>query len=69
MNPHWEMIYSSTYQHQAELCKAILEQNEIICVLRNNQDSLYKPIGEFELYVPREVLLKAKFILEQNNIE
>lgn len=69
MNADWEMVYSSTYPHLAELSKALLEDNEIICVLKNNQDSFYKTIGEVEVYVKRQDLIKAKFILTNNIIE
>ena len=69
MNPGWEMIYCSPTPHLAELVKSVLEHNEITCVIRNMQDSLYKPIGEVEVYVRREDLITAKFILSQNKIE
>jgi hypothetical protein len=69
MNPDWEMVYSSTYPHLAELVKGLLEHNEIICVVRNNQDSSYKPIGEVEVYVHRDEVIKAKFILNQESLE
>jgi hypothetical protein len=69
MNPDWEMVYSSTYPHLAELAKGLLENNEIICVVRNNQDSSYTSIGELEVYVKREDVIKAKFILNQENLE
>jgi len=67
MNADWEMVFSSAYPHLAELTKALLEDNEIVCVLKNNQDSFYKSIGDVEVYVKREDLIKAKFIIEQNN--
>jgi hypothetical protein len=69
MHPDWEMVYVSTYPHLAELAKSLLEHNEIVCVLRNNQDSSYKAIGEVEVYVRREDVIKAKFILNRPDLE
>jgi hypothetical protein len=69
MNPDWEMVFSSSFLPQAELVKALLEHNEIVCVLRNNQDSSYKAFGEVEVYVKREDVIQAKYILDHNELE
>ena len=65
MNGDWACVYVSTYPHLVELAKLLLKQEGIEGVIKNNQDISYVSIGEIELYVKREDLIKAKFILEQ----
>ena len=65
MKGDWACVYVSTYPHLVELAKILLEHEGIESVIKNNQDISYVSIGEIELYVLREDLIKAKFILEQ----
>lgn len=67
MEPNWECIYTSSYLHAAELFKAILEENNILSIIINNQDSFYKTIGVVELYVERDNVIAAKRIINENN--
>ena len=48
------------------MTKGILISNEINSVVVNKQDSLYK-FGEFEVYVHRDDVVKAKFVLKEND--
>jgi hypothetical protein len=65
MEQDWALVFASTQPHLVELAKSLLEHNDIICVLKNNQDSFYKAFGDIELYVMRDDLIKAKYILEK----
>ncbi len=66
MDDQWEMIFSSSKLYQVEIMKALLEDENIPCVIVNKQDSAYIVIGEIELYVKREDVLKAKQIINQS---
>ena len=61
----WELIYSSPALYKAEIVKSILEEENILCVLVNKQDSSYLNFGEIEIYTKREDILVAKQILNR----
>jgi len=62
----WVKIYSNTAVYKAELLKGVYEENDITAVVMNKKDSAYL-FGEAELYVKTEDVVKAKYILTQNN--
>lgn len=62
----WEMIFSSSKLYQVEIMKSLLEDENIPCVIVNKQDSAYIVIGEIELYVTSEDILKAKQIINRS---
>ena len=64
----WVCIYSSSKQLSAEMIKGLLANNEINSVVINKQDSSYM-FGEHEVYVNRNDVVKAKFVLKENSIE
>ncbi len=47
------------------MIKALLTHNEINSVVVNKQDSSYM-FGEFEVFVSREDVVKAKFVISNN---
>ena len=66
MDDQWEMIFSSSKLYQVEIMKALLQDENIPCVIMNKQDSAYIVIGEIELYVKRKDVLEAKQIINQS---
>ncbi|TAL60251.1 MAG: hypothetical protein EPN85_07640 [Bacteroidetes bacterium] len=62
----WVCIYTSQKLQEAEMMKGLLSFNEINNVVVNKQDSAYM-FGEFEIYVNRDDVVKAKFVLKTNN--
>ena len=69
MEKDWVCIFSTSHQQKAELIKGLLTHNEINSVLVNKQSSPYNMFGEFEVYVNREDVVTAKFVLKENSIE
>lgn len=65
MEKDWVCIYTSSRQSSAEMIKGLLTFNEINSVVINKQDSFYK-FGEFEVFVNRNDVVKAKFCLSKN---
>lgn len=66
MEKNWVRIYSSNQQHQINLLKGILKDNEVDSIEINKQDSFYM-IGEIELHVQRQDVMKAQYIIEKYN--
>lgn len=63
----WVCIYTSQKLQDAEMKKGLLAFNEINSVMINKQDSSYM-FGFFEVYVNRDDAVKAKFVLEKDNL-
>jgi len=66
MDEQWDMVFSSSKLYQAEIMKSVLEDENISSVIVNKQDSAYIVIGEIELYVKKEDILKAKQIINRS---
>ena len=64
MDEQWEVIFCCTTAYQAEILKAILEENEIPSFVINKKDSSYL-FGDIEVYVQRNDVLIAKQIVNQ----
>jgi hypothetical protein len=64
----WQPVYTTPMPMRAELIKVILEEHGISTVIVNKQDSAYKAFGDFEIHVPRNEVIKAIKILE-NEVE
>jgi hypothetical protein len=62
MDSNWALIYSTGAPYKIELLKGMLAEHEIDSVIINKQDSSYL-IGELELYVKAEDVVKAKRII------
>lgn len=63
MEGDWVKIYSSGKQYEIELIHGLLDENDIPSIIMNKQDSAYL-FGEFELYVDRSMILKAKTLIQ-----
>lgn len=59
---NWEKIFETTFQHQVEIARDYLEQQDISAVIINKKDSSYH-FGRFELYVPVKDANIAKTIV------
>jgi hypothetical protein len=68
MESGWVNVYSSGERHLVEIAKAILEENGIGCALIDKRDSTYITLGETELFVRDIDVMRAKFLLEKNNL-
>ena len=63
MEKDWRVVYTTNKLYQAEMVKDILSENDIEAILLNKQDSLYL-IGDIEVYVKPDDVIKAKFIIK-----
>ena len=62
---NWEVLYGTRHPYKAEILKGVLGENEIQSVIVNKQDSAYLVIGEIEVYVQRDDMVKAIQILKR----
>jgi len=62
---NWELLYGTRHLYKAEILKALLEEADIQTVIINKQDSAYITIGEIEVYVNRNEIIKAIDILKR----
>ncbi len=67
MEPQWQKIYSSSYEHKVEIVQAVLNDLGIESVIVNKKDSAYL-FGEVELYVQGENVIKAKQIINREKL-
>ena len=58
----WEKVFGTNAEYQAEILKALLDEENIVSIVVNKQDSSYLSFGEVEVYVKSEDILKAKQI-------
>jgi len=63
----WEKVFSTNAGYQAEILKALLEEENIVSIVVNKQDSSYLSFGEVEVYVKSEDILKAKQLANKLN--
>jgi hypothetical protein len=63
MEKDWVKIYSTLSEADVAIKKQHLENNGIVVVTINKQDTFYKTIGEIELYVPGIKVIKAKQLI------
>jgi hypothetical protein len=67
MEDNWQMVYSSEFLHKVEIVKALLEEYEIHGVVVNKKDSAYL-FGEVELYVHSDNVLRARLIINREEL-
>jgi hypothetical protein len=68
MEKGWVNVYSSAQMHLAEMAKVLLLENQIESVIVDRRDSSLITLGEVELFVRDHDVMKAKFILEKNEL-
>lgn len=64
MEKDWVSVYHTGQRFQAEIAKEILENEEIKCVIINENDSIFPSIGEIEVMVHQDFEEKATELLK-----
>lgn len=65
MEKDWVCAYRTEKNFQAEIAKEILENEEIDCVILNENDSNFPSIGEIEIWVHKDFEEKAIQLLKE----
>lgn len=63
MEKNWICIFKTPTPYIAEIAKDILQENDINAVIINKKDSNYQ-FGILEIYVERDLAVKAKHIIK-----
>ena len=66
MERDWDTVDSYSFMALAEIKKALLTSEGIRSIVINNQSSPHL-IGDVELYVHRDDVIKAKRVLDEHN--
>ncbi|WP_372775695.1 DUF2007 domain-containing protein [Mangrovibacterium sp.] len=65
MEKEFKLVLTTSDRFQAEIAQEILSDNDIHCVVMNQQDSVIPSIGEIEIYVYENDLELALDILKK----
>ncbi len=67
---NWVIIHTVNNANNSEIVKSVLEDNGIAVVIINKMDSMHKHLmnGNIELHVKPEDAVKAKYIIEKNDL-
>jgi hypothetical protein len=65
MDSKWALAYSTTAEYQAMMVKDMLEDNGIDAVIFNKKDSAYTFIGEVEIYVSQDNVIRARHLIKK----
>ncbi|MCZ4407370.1 DUF2007 domain-containing protein [Cryomorphaceae bacterium 1068] len=65
---NWVKVYSSNNLQHIELLKHILKENGIDAIVMNKQDSIYVTIGEIDLMVSVNDVLRSKKIISETKL-
>ncbi len=64
MEDNWVSVFTTNQPYLADIVKQVLLENNIVSVVINKIDSSYSMFGEVEVYVDRDIVIKAKSIIE-----
>lgn len=66
----WVVVHKGNNPNLSEIIKSVLEDNNIDVVIINKMDSMHKHLmnADIELHVNPENVIKAKYIIEKNNL-
>lgn len=64
MEKDWVSVFHTGQSFQAEIAKEILENEEIKCVIINENDSIFPSLGEIDIMVHKDFSEKASELLK-----
>jgi len=67
MEKGWEKIYTTEDTFKAELLRTMLKEHGIECVVMNKKDSAYIMIGEVEIFVKHDDVLRALNLIRKHD--
>lgn len=62
----WRSVYATEMEYRAEIVKSVLMEKQIMAVVVNKSNSMYRMFGKYEVYVAPEDLLRALKIIEDD---
>ena len=64
---HWDKIFSTKNLAEASIIQGLLAENEVPVQILNKQDSSYPMFGDIQLYVPHDMVLFARELIDQQS--
>lgn len=64
--PNWTLVFSTPSRHEAELVRGRLEAHDIHAVVLDQGASPYPQLGDVGVYVEREDVVRALYIVGQH---
>ncbi len=61
----WQIVFMTTQAYQAYIIQDLLQDHDIEAVVIDKQDSFYVTVGEIEVYVEPENVIKAKHLVKK----
>ena len=68
MQDDWKKVYTTDQSYKAELVKGMLKEHDIESVIFNKQDRAYVMLGEIEVYVKKDDVMRAINLIEKQNL-
>jgi hypothetical protein len=63
---NWTLILSTGSQHEAEMVRGLLEVHGIQVVIMDHRSSPYPPLSESRIYVDRDDVVRALYIVRKD---
>lgn len=64
--PNWTVVFSTVSRHEAEIVKGLLENHDIQAVVMDVGPSAYPPLGETQVYVERDHVVRALYLVRKH---
>ncbi len=64
MDKDWVKVYANNFEPKVEMLRLQLENEGVAVMILNHKDSAYVHLGEVELFVKRENVIRAKHLIE-----
>lgn len=62
----WTLVFSSASSQEAEIVKGLLEEHDITAVVMDQRSSPYPHMGEAGVYVQRDDVLQALYLVRKH---
>ena len=63
----WEKIFSTRVFAEASIIEGLLADNDVPVQLLNKQDSSYPKFGDIQIYVPHDMVVFARQLIDQQS--
>lgn len=62
----WKVVFTTGSPHEAELVRGMLEAHDIQVVIMDQRASPYPQVGESELHVPQDDVVRALYLVRKH---
>ncbi|HMC97592.1 MAG TPA: DUF2007 domain-containing protein [Flavobacteriales bacterium] len=62
---NWTLVFRAGSSQEAEIVRGLLEEHDIRAVVMDQGSSAYPPLGESAVYVDRDDVLRALYLVRK----